>query len=119
MGVRIDGRSSRATFAHNDDRIVVTTETAPAGGGTPNGGLTATPIEEVMTAMTDSSNEELRRIAGEYLTRARDDFERAARTRINYVFTAREYGLTNADIGTFLGIGESAVRALIRRHGDA
>ncbi|WP_413354054.1 helix-turn-helix domain-containing protein [Microbacterium sp. 1P06AB] len=62
------------------------------------------------------SNDDRRRIAGEYLLRARDDLERAARTRIQYILNARKHGLTNADIGTFLGVTEAAVRRLIKRH---
>lgn len=116
-GSKVDGRGVSPTFAHIDDRIGVTTKTAPAGGGTPDKGLTDTPIEEVMTAMTDRSNDDRRRIAGEFLTRARDDFERAARTRISHVLSARRYGMTNADIGALIGISESAVRALVKRHG--
>lgn len=63
------------------------------------------------------STDQRRRLAGEYLTRARDDFERAARVRIAYAIAARRHGLTNADIGTFLGITEGAVRKLVARHG--
>lgn len=112
---KVDGRACRMNVAHNTDKMGATTKTAPVTSR----GLTDTPNEEVMTAMANRSNEDRRRIAGEFLTRARDDFERAARTRINYVMTARRYGMTNADIGALLGVGESAVRALIKRHGDA
>lgn len=63
------------------------------------------------------SIDQRKRLAGEYLTRARDDFDRAARTRIAYAIAARRHGLTNADIGTFLGVTEGAVRKLIARHG--
>lgn len=64
-----------------------------------------------------STQDDRRRIAGDYLTRARDDFDRATRTRIEYVLLARKYGLTNADIGALLGISEAAVRGLVKRHG--
>ena len=64
-----------------------------------------------------STDEEKRRIAGDYLTRVRDDLERAKRTRVEYIRLAREYGLTNEAIGMLLGITETAVRALVKRHG--
>lgn len=69
--------------------------------------------------MTDVRAEDRRRIAGDYLTRARDDFETAARNRIRYVLLAREYGMTNAAIGALLGISEAAVRSLAARHSSA
>lgn len=113
MGTRVDGRACRISVAHYSDTMRGQSKAAPAG----NRGLTDTPIEEVMAAMENRSNEERRRIAGEFLTRARDDFERAARTRISYALAARRYGMTNEAIGALLGIGESAVRALLKRHG--
>lgn len=64
-----------------------------------------------------STDDQRRLLAGEYLTRARDDYERAKRTRIAYAIAAREHGMTNGEIGTLLGITEAAVRALIRRNG--
>lgn len=62
------------------------------------------------------STDQRRRIAVDYLTRAREDFERAARTRIAYVIAGRTHGLTHAEIGAALGITEGAVRKLIGRH---
>lgn len=117
MTVRFDGRYARGIVVENYEecaRMNPTTETAPAGGGTPNGSLTE---PEWGSAMGQSTNR--LEIARDYLTRARDDFENAARTRIWYVVLARRYGMTNADIGAHLGLSEGAVRALIKRHGDA
>jgi DNA-directed RNA polymerase specialized sigma24 family protein len=62
---------------------------------------------------------EKRLIALEYLTRVRDDIARLAELRVSYIKTARRYSLTNQDIATALGVSESAVRALLKRHGDA
>lgn len=59
---------------------------------------------------------ERKRIAAEFLTRAADDLARATIQRVRYVKLAREYGLTNADIGTFLGVSEAAVRTLVKRN---
>lgn len=56
------------------------------------------------------------RIAGEYLTRARDDFERAVRTRLAYVLAARRHGMTFEAIGALLGVTEGAVRSMVKRH---
>jgi predicted transcriptional regulator len=64
-----------------------------------------------------STQDDRRRIAGDYLTRVRDDFERALRSRIYYVLLAHKYGMSNVDIGALLGISEAAVRGLIKRHG--
>jgi DNA-directed RNA polymerase specialized sigma24 family protein len=60
---------------------------------------------------------ERRLIALEYLTRVADDLRRVAALRVNYIRNARTYGATNQDIATALGISESAVRALLKRHG--
>ena len=120
--MRVDGRAFRQNVAHMNDgngRLMVTTETAPEKCVNTSEGLTETPKREVVTALSNGSNQERRRIAGEYLTRARDDFERAARTRIVYAVNARDHGMTNAAIGAILGVGESAVRGLLKRHGDA
>lgn len=51
-----------------------------------------------------TSQEERRRIAGEYLLRARDDFDRAERVRAAYINAARAHGLTETDISNLLGI---------------
>jgi DNA-directed RNA polymerase specialized sigma24 family protein len=53
-------------------------------------------------------------LARDFLVRARDDLERAKRTRKAYVLAAREHGLTNQQIGDVLGISEARVRQLSR-----
>lgn len=114
---KVDGRHARGIIARTYEQggsMESTTETAPAGALTPNEGLTEPDRGSAMQQSIDRQ-----RLAGDFLTRARDDFERAARTRVKYAIMARQYGLTNADIGTFLGVTEGAVRALIKRHGDA
>jgi DNA-binding NarL/FixJ family response regulator len=60
---------------------------------------------------------ERRLIALDYLTRVADDLRRVAALRVSYILNARTYGATNQDIATALGISESAVRALVKRHG--
>lgn len=114
---KVDGRHARGIIARKYeecDRLEATTETAPVGVSPPNEGLTEPEWGSAMHKSIDRQ-----RLAGDFLTRARDDFERAARVRVTYAIMARQYGLTNADIGTFLGVTEGAVRALIKRHGDA
>lgn len=53
-------------------------------------------------------------LARDFLVRARDDLERAKRTRKAYVQAARIHGLTNQQIGDVLGISEARVRQLSR-----
>lgn len=53
-------------------------------------------------------------LAKDFLTRARDDLERAKRTRRAYIKAARVHGLTNQQIGDVLGISEARVRQLSR-----
>lgn len=53
-----------------------------------------------MTQRTD----ERRRLAGEYLLRARDDVDRTERVRAGYIHAARAHGLTETDISSLLGI---------------
>jgi len=48
-----------------------------------------------------------------FLELAADDLARAKRSRDHYIGLARRYGLTNADIGTALGISEARVRAIL------
>ena len=116
--MRVDGRGvSPTTFEHAFDTMGVTTENeTPASAQTDRGhGRTFEEFD-----MTDVRAEDRRRIAGDYLTRARDDFHTAARNRIRYVLLARQYGMTNDAIGALLGISERAVRGLVARHsGDA
>ena len=59
---------------------------------------------------------ERRLIALDYLTRVADDLRRVASLRIAYIQNARTHGVTNQDIATALGVSESAVRALLKRH---
>ena len=115
---KVDGRIGHVIIAENYEEcgsMGDTTKTAPGGAPTPTESLT----EPIGGSAMAQSTEQRRRIAGEYLTRARDDFEAAARTRIRYAIMAREHGLTNADIGTFLGITEGAVRHLVAKYGGA
>ncbi len=79
------------------------------------GDLTNTHVEDVVAVI--DSTQDRRLIAGEYLTRARDDFDRAARTRVEYIVNARRYGMTLADIGALLGVTEGAVRYIVKQYG--
>ena len=65
--------------------------------------------------VAEKSGEQRRRIAGEFLLRARDDYERAKRTRLAYILNAREYGMTFREIGELLGLTEGGVRQIIAR----
>lgn len=112
----VDGRGV-SVDVHSCDTIGVSVETALKEWWNTPEGLTETPMREVATAVNQRTNDDRRRIAGEYLTRARDDFERAARTRLNYIFNARRYGMTYGEIGTLLGVTEAAVRSMLKRHG--
>lgn len=67
----------------------------------------------------DNRTQSRKRIALEHLALARIEFEQAVASRIRFMLLAREYGNTNAEIGEVLGIGESAVRSMIARHGGA
>lgn len=71
-----------------------------------------------MENTTNPRTVERKRIAAEFLTRAADDLARATIQRVRYVKLARDYGMTNADIGTFLGVSEAAVRTLVKRNPD-
>jgi len=75
------------------------------------------PVTRRRTVM-QSTDDEKRRIAGDYLTRVRDDLERAKRTRIAYIVAARQHGMTNSSIGALLGITEARVRQLAKIGGD-
>ena len=96
--------------------MIRSNETTLGSVGALTEGLTDTPDMEV-TAVVQATNDELRRIAGEFLLRVRDDVDRVARTRLNYVQNARRYGMTFAEIGTHLGVTEGAVR-YIAKQGD-
>lgn len=61
--------------------------------------------------MTNFSREQ-GRIAAEFLLRARDDFERAERTRAVYARDAHSHGLTWGDIGSFLGVTARKARQI-------
>lgn len=91
---------------------------APGSAGTLVGGLTKAPTEEV-SAMADVINDERRRIAGEYLTRARDMLEVAERDRERYVLLARQYGMSDASIAALLGVSETDVVVLAARRSSA
>lgn len=59
---------------------------------------------------------EHQRLTLEYLERARQDLETAARSRIRYAQLGRQYGLTNQEIADALQVSEAAVRSLLQRH---
>lgn len=67
----------------------------------------------------DNPSQNRKSIALEYLAISKREFEQAARNRIRYMQLARDYGNTHAAIGDALGISESAVRAMLLRHGEA
>lgn len=58
-----------------------------------------------------------RGIALDYLRRAHDDMVRAAALRLERMKLARKYGATHQQIADAAGVTESAVRALLARHG--
>lgn len=64
----------------------------------------------------DNRSQSRKQIALEHLALARREFEAAVESRIRFIALAREYGNTNAEIGAVLGIGESAVRSMLKRH---
>lgn len=58
-------------------------------------------------------------LAIDYLKLVAADMRHIASLRVDYMRLARQYGVTNQQIGDALGITEAAVRALLKRHGDA
>lgn len=64
--------------------------------------------------MTSVSGDGRTRIALDFLARAKDDLERAKRTRVTYAKAARKHGVTNQQIGDVLGISEARVRQLLK-----
>lgn len=52
-------------------------------------------------------------LALEFLTRAKDDLEKAKRTRIAYVKASKVHGLSNQEIGDVLGVSEARVRQIL------
>jgi len=48
-----------------------------------------------------------------FLELAADDLAQAKRTRDHYARLARKYGMTNAEIGSLLGISEARVRQIV------
>lgn len=106
-----DGRVARLTVALMCDNGGATEEQTPAPASTGRG-------HGQLTEGVDMNNvSERRLIALDYLTRVADDLRRVAKLRVNYILNARTHGATNQDIATALGISESAVRALVKRHG--
>lgn len=114
--VRVAKVSDSPQFADICARISVE-KRPPESVGALTGGLTNAHVEDVVAVI--DSTQDRRQIAGEFLSRARDDFERAARTRVAYIANARRYGMTNAEIGGLLGITEGAVRYIVKHHGAA
>lgn len=53
-------------------------------------------------------------IALEFLTRAKDDLDKAKRTRIAYVQAAKSHGLSNQQIGDALDVSEARIRQILR-----
>lgn len=53
-------------------------------------------------------------IATEFLARAKDDLEKAQRTRVAYVRAAKTHGLSNQQIGDVLGVSEARIRQILR-----
>ncbi len=53
-------------------------------------------------------------IATEFLARAKDDLEKAKRTRVAYVQAAKTHGLSNRLIGEVLGVSEARIRKILR-----
>lgn len=116
--VRIDGRGVSRIIAHVSDRIGAD-KAIPDECVNTAGDLTGSPSKEV--AAVDHRTESRKQIALDYLALSRKEYEAAVLARIRFVLLARDYGCTNAEIGDALGIGESAVRSLTKRHagGDA
>ena len=114
MNVRIDGRGVSRVIAHATDKMGVD-KTTPGSAPTLTEGLTGTPDREV-PAMENRSQSR-KQIALEHLALARREFEQATDNRLYFIRLARAYGNTNAEIGDVLGIGESAVRSMLKRHG--
>lgn len=63
-----------------------------------------------MTSVSGDGKTDLARV---YLDRAKDDLDRAKRTRVAYAKLARKHGLTNQQIGDALDISEARVRQLL------
>ena len=72
-----------------------------------------------MNDRTNVRSDERRLIALEYITRAVDDLARASQARLEYMRLARQYGATYRQIATACGVTETAVRMLLKRHGEA
>lgn len=108
--VRSDGRVARLTVAWMCDNGGTTEET-PASALTDRGhGRTEKEFDV-------NNGTERRLIALEYLNRVADDLRRVASLRVTYMQNARTHGATHQDIATALGVTESAVRAMLQRHG--
>lgn len=58
---------------------------------------------------------EYQRLATQYLKITRDHYELATQQRTYWMKLARDYGMTNSQIGEALGISEAAVRSWLRR----
>jgi len=105
-----DGRVAHLTVACMCDNGGTTKET-PATAGTVRG--------HDRTAKEFDMSNGTRDIALDYLARAHEDMVRAATLRLERMGLARKYGATNQQIAEAAGITESAVRAMLIRHGDA
>lgn len=104
--------SKTASVERAHDRM----KTTPQGAGNTRRGLTR-PIDSNNWGAAVQSTDDIRHIAGDFLLRARDDYDRAKRTRIAYILAAHKHGMSNVDIGALLGVSEAAVRSMIKRHG--
>lgn len=64
--------------------------------------------------MSSVSADPKKDLARDFLAMAREDLERAKRTRKAYALAARRHGLTNQQVGEALGISEARVRQLLK-----
>lgn len=97
----------------------------PAGVGAPMAGSSHEPPrnDEIEVALTvpsvgRPSDSELQSHAITLLDEVRSQYESARINRLRYMQLARKYGLSCMDIGSILGITESAVRKALAKAGD-
>lgn len=71
-----------------------------------------------VSPVSDVSTEEQKARSLEFLAVLRRQQETARLSRIHYMRLARQYGATNFEIGSELGVSEAAVRAMLKRAGS-
>ncbi len=113
---KVDGRACRLTMEPVFGKMVGTTEETPAPAGTGRGRDQLGKGVDV-TNRTQVRSEQRARIAVDYLKRATNDLETAARQRLAYMRIARRHGLTYQEIAEACGVSDTAVRRLLKRHG--